>query len=146
MKQCEEIQKKANWVLVVLQCNIHSAPTMIKEHAYFALVRLITEYSSTAWSPYTSKGIASIEAVQRQAARFVSNDYQRSTSVSSLIIDLGWHTLHERRIMFDLALFYKIQNNLVDLKFPKDMTLNKSSTKKIHSETYELLAARIDSS
>jgi len=75
-KQCEEIQRKANRVLAVLQRNIHFVPTKIKGHACYALVRPITEYSSTTWSPYTSKGIASIEAIRRRVARFVSNDYR----------------------------------------------------------------------
>lgn len=93
-KQCEEIQRKANRVLAVLQRNIHSVPTKIKRHAYYALVRPITEYSSTTWSPYTSKGIASIEAIQRHVARFVSNDYRWSASVSSLINELGWKSMN----------------------------------------------------
>lgn len=84
-----------------VQRNIHSVPTKIKGHAYHALVRPITEYSSTTWSPYTSKGIASIVAIQRRVARFVSNDYRWSASVSSLINEMGWKSLRERRGMSD---------------------------------------------
>lgn len=99
-KQCEEIQRKANRVLAVLQRKIHS----VQGHAYYALVRPITEYSSTTWSPYTSKDIASVEEIQRRAARFVSNDYRLSTSVSSFINELGWKSLRERKVMSDFIL------------------------------------------
>ena len=52
--------------------------------------------------------------------------------------------LRERRVMSDLILFYEIQNNHVELNSPKDMTLNTSRTRKLHSVTYKLLPARID--
>ena len=84
-KQCEEVQKKANRVLVVLQRNIHSVPPKVKERAYQTFVRPITEYAYAVWSPHTAKGIATIESVQRRATRFVFNDYQRSTNVSSIL-------------------------------------------------------------
>ena len=54
-KQFEEVQKKANRVLAVLQHNIHSAPPKVKERAYQTLVRPITEYACAVWSPYTAK-------------------------------------------------------------------------------------------
>lgn len=50
----------------------------------------------------------------------------------------------EELILSDLILFYKIQNNLVELNFPKDMTLYTSHTRKLHSVPYKLLPARID--
>lgn len=46
--------------------------------------------------------------------------------------------------MFDLTLFYKIQNNLVDFKFPKEMSLNTSRCRKSHMLTYNLFPTRID--
>ena len=132
-KQCEEVQKKANRVLAVLQRNIHSASPKVKKRAYQTLVRPITEYACAVWSPHTAKGIAAVESVQRRAARFVFNDYQRSTSVSSLINELNWFLLHERRTLIYLTLFYKIQYNLVLLPFPNDLTLNTSCTRKSHN-------------
>ena len=84
-KQCEEVQKKANRVLAVLQRNIHSAPPKVEIRAYQTLERPITEYACAVWCPHTAKGIAIVESVQRRAARFVFNGYQRSTSASSLI-------------------------------------------------------------
>ena len=101
-------------------------------------------YACAAWSPHTAKGIPTVESVQRRAARFVFNDYQRSTSVSSLINELNWLLLQERRTLIDLTLFYKIQYNLVLLPFPNDLTLNTSCTRKSHNKTYKLLPALVD--
>jgi len=47
------------------------------------------------------------DKVQRRAARFVKNDYRRTTSVSGLFRDLGWQSLEDRRKNSRLALFYK---------------------------------------
>ena len=131
-------------MLAVLQRNIHSAPPKVKERAYQTLVRPITEYACSVWSPHTKKGIAAVESVQRRAARFVFNDYQRSTSMSSLIDELNWLLLQERRTLIDLTLFYKIHYNLVLLPFPNDLTLNTSYTRKSHNKTYKLLPAQVD--
>ena len=70
-KQAQEIRKKANRVLGVLQRNLSSCNPAVKERAYMGLVRPVTEYASVAWSPYTKKDIKCVEAVQRRATRFV---------------------------------------------------------------------------
>ena len=69
--QCDEIKKKANKVLGVLQRNFSSCSSDIKECAYLPLVRPLEEYATTTWSPYIVKGTSKIESIQRRAARFV---------------------------------------------------------------------------
>ena len=64
--------------------------------------------------------------------------------MSSLINELNWLLLQERRTLIDLTLFYKIQYNLVILSFPNDLTLNTSCTRKSHNKTYKLLPALVD--
>ena len=51
-----------------------------------------------------------LEKVQRRAARFVRRDYQRTTSASQLISELGWQSLAERRKTYRLTLLYKAIN------------------------------------
>ena len=55
-----------------------------EEACYKAMVRPILEHSSTVWSPFTKKNITMIEAVQRQAARFVTNIIMTKQAVSLL--------------------------------------------------------------
>jgi len=55
------------------------------------------EYACAAWDPYLQKDINSLERVQRKAARFCTNGYQPTASVTDMIRELGWQTLEQRR-------------------------------------------------
>jgi len=56
-----------------------------KATAYTIFVRPLLEFSSAAWDPHLAKDVHQLECVQRRAARFVMNDYRRTTSVTSLL-------------------------------------------------------------
>ena len=88
----------------------------------------------------TTKGFATAEPVQRQAGRFASNDYQRSSSVSSLINKLNWSSLQECRTIIDLLLFYEIQYDLVALPFPSELHLNSTCAIEVPYETQASLS------
>ena len=90
------------------------------------------EYASVAWSPHTAKDISAIESIQRRAARFVLNDYSRNSSVSAVLADLNWQSLEERRIINDLAMFYKIDSNFVNISFPAEISLGFQGTRRSH--------------
>ena len=81
----------------------------------------ITEYGSVAWSPCTLKDITFVESVQRRAARFVCNDYCRSSSVNTMLSNLGWQDLETRRKITDLTMFFKIKTGNVRISFPNDL-------------------------
>lgn len=61
--------------------------------------------ASAAWDPFTKRDKSSLEMVQRRAARFVKRDYRRTTNVSTLIEQLGWTSLAERRKIARLVIF-----------------------------------------
>ena len=71
------------------------------------------EYSSTVWHPYTDVLTTKLDNIQRRAARFSLHRYTRESSVSTMIKELGWQTLEERRHLNCLTMFYKIHSNLV---------------------------------
>ena len=54
------------------------------------MVRPIVEYANTVWSPYTKQNTSLLEAVQRRAARFVFHEFSYSSSVTSMLQQLGW--------------------------------------------------------
>ena len=54
--------------------------------------------------------------VQRRAARYVTNRYRNTNSVTSMLGDLEWDTLETRRKKIRLAMMYKIINNLIDIR------------------------------
>ena len=71
-----------------LQRNIYRCLPDVKTLAYTSLIRPHLEFASAAWEPYTARDISQLDKVQRRAARFVKNDYRRTTSVSGLVRDL----------------------------------------------------------
>ena len=66
---------------------------MVKVACYKSMIRPILEYASTVWSPYMKKNILMIEAVQRRAARFVTNTYNQTSSVTAMLFRLGWSSV-----------------------------------------------------
>ena len=77
------------------------------------------------WDPYRQGDVDKLNKIQRAAARFVTNNYQRKSSVTALIQDLSWTDLQTRRKNFRLTSLYKILNGLVavpvsDLLTPAD--------------------------
>ena len=53
--------------------------------------------------------------VQRRTARYVSNRFHYTSSVSSMLEELKWPTLEERRRKARLVLMYKIANEVVKI-------------------------------
>ena len=88
----------------------------MKERAYQTLVRPKLEYSSPIWNPQQKTQIKQLEQVQRNAARFVLNkpyNYQISSSVTTMLLQLNWPTLEDRFKAADQILMYKVINRLV---------------------------------
>ena len=101
------------WLNIIECFNIRD--TKIKEKVYQSLVRPTLEYACTTWDPYLKDDKHRIEMVQRRAARYVSNRFHYTSSVSSILEELKWPTLEERRRKARLVLMYKIVNGLVKI-------------------------------
>ena len=75
------------------------------------------EYCASICDPHHGKYIDT-EKVQGKAARFVTSKPHRYDSpvlVTSLIQDLGWVSLQDRRLHLRLTSFYKLVGNIVDI-------------------------------
>ena len=79
-----EVKAKATKILGPLRRNLSHCSSKVKEQAYNSLVRPRVEYATPAWAPYEKQHIASIEAVQRSALRFVTGDYSRYSGVTAM--------------------------------------------------------------
>ena len=88
---------KANSTLGFLRRNLKACTPKLRETAYFSLVRSSLEYSSAVWDPFRQKDTDKLEKIQRAAARFVTQNYRQTASVTSLIKNLGWTDLKTRR-------------------------------------------------
>ncbi|XP_056006769.1 uncharacterized protein LOC130050570 [Ostrea edulis] len=109
------ITKRANSTSAFLRRNIHQCPRETKALCYKALVRPLLEYASVIWDPHTTENINKIDMVQRRAARMVMNDFRTTSSVSSMIQQLNWPLLQERRAQVRSIMMYRIVYQLVDI-------------------------------
>ena len=85
----ESTAAKANRKLGFLKRNIKVKDRDLKEKAYKAIVRPTTEYCATVWDPYYLNQATTLEKVQRWAARWVTGRFHNTSSVSSMLNDLG---------------------------------------------------------
>ena len=92
-----QITSKANRIKGFLQRNLHKCPSITKSNCYKAMVKPILEYAAVIWSPHTQRDINMIERSQRQAARFVMNNFSPYASVTQMLISLNWPTLAQCR-------------------------------------------------
>ena len=88
------VAKKENNINAFLSRNISSGPSKIKAQCYTTLVRPTMEYACIIWDPVTQKNIRELEMVQRRAARFVTEDY-RTTSSMTQMLALQWTELQQ---------------------------------------------------
>ena len=91
------ITKKANAISFFLRRNINSCSRQVKAQCYTTLIRPNLEYAANVWDPYTKFNINKLKKCQRRAARFVIGVYSRESSVTSMLKELKWPTLQQRR-------------------------------------------------
>ena len=92
-----------------------------------AFVRPKLEYASAVWDPHTRTQINQIEKVQRRAARYVTNRYHNTSSVTDMLHNLNWPSLEIRRTRVRLIMFYKIIHHVVAIH-PLDTLLLPTTT------------------
>ena len=136
-----KIASKANSTLGFLKRNLKGCPSKLKEIAYFSMVRSLLEYSCPVWDPYRQGDIAKLNKIQRAAARFVTNNYQRKSSVTALIQDLGWTDLQTRRKNFRPTSLYKILNGLIAVPVSDLLTPADERTRGGHKKSFKHIRA-----
>ena len=136
--------KKANNMLGFLRRNLRVSNSDTKAAAYKSIVRSNLEYCASTWSPYTTSGKHKLEMVQRRAARYVTNRYHNTSSVTEMLLELDWESLESRRVKIQLTLLYKIINDLVDIPAPAYLTPTTTKTRANHSKKYRQFPSKCD--
>jgi hypothetical protein len=73
--------------------------------------------------------------VQKRAAPYVQNNYNNTSSITSMTDTLGWPTLAERRLKIRLIMMYKITHALIAI--PSNILIpTDSRTRKYHNQTF----------
>ena len=135
------ITSKANSTLGFLRKNLKACPPKLKETAYFSLVISSLEYSSAVWDPLRQEDIDKLEKNQRSAARFVTQNYRQTASVTSLIQNLGLTDLKTKRKNFGLVSMFKILNELVEIPINDRLFPADRRTRGGHNQAYKHLRA-----
>ena len=114
-EQTSAAVKNANSALHMVTRNLRHCPRSTRATAYLTLVRPKLEYCASVWDPHTQEDVHTLEMVNRRAARSVYKKSWRQQDVSptTLLQELGWPTLQERRQRLRLCMMYKICNGLV---------------------------------
>ena len=78
----------------------------------------VLEYASSVWDPHQKEDIDRLEKVQKRAARYACNNYFERTpgTITSMLQQLKWNSLEQRRRHNRLGMLYRIENGLVDLQ------------------------------
>ena len=76
--------------------------------------------------------------VQRRAPRFACNNYRREASVTTMLDELGWRSLKQRRADQRLIMLYKIVNNLVEIDLSKELIPLRRHSRNSHSKSFRI--------
>ena len=138
---------KANSILGFLKRNTQNCPKQIKEKCYNTLVKPILNYGCSVWDPHHSNQIQNLEKVQKNAARYVTNNYSfLPGSTQNNMNELRWQTLAEQRAKSKLITLYKGLNNLIEI--PTDhfkANVNKRHTRQSGNQKLTIPHSKIDS-
>ena len=116
---------KANRTLGFLRRNLWFCTREVKICTYNMLVLPVLEYACEVWDPFVANQKQRLEMVHRRAARFCSSDFKKYSSVTTMMTNLGWETLEERRKKIRLTMLYKIANGLVGIDCDQYLTMAK---------------------
>ena len=128
--------KKANNSLAFLQRNLQISQKHIKAQTYTTLIQPQLEYAAAVWDPWTGTKINAIEKVQRRAARYVYRDYDCYSSPTTMMQQLGWRSLEQRRVDIRLAFLYKCVHGLVAIDLSSGLVPQKRDLRHGHSMSY----------
>ena len=111
-KHVREIIGQANRKLGFVKRILGKCGDTVRETGYFSLVRPHLEYAASIWDPHEAGLVTELERVQRRSARYVKGRYENLISVTSLLQQLDWAPLSDRRLNFRINLLNKLQGEI----------------------------------
>ena len=139
------ITQKANRSLNFIRRNLGRCSSKTKEMAYKSLVQPHLQYACAAWDPHQAQHIQKIEKIQSRAARFVTGNYGRYESVSTMKTELGWLPQQASRFVCRMTTLYKITNSHIAVSLPDNITPNTRVSRGHHDHQFTVPPAYIDS-
>ena len=130
--------KKASSTLGFIRRNLYHCPQQTRHTAYITLVRSVLDYGSTIWDPHLKCDIEKLERIQRQGARFITNDYKSREvgSMTKMLEELDLKPMHQRRKDLRLTFLYKIVEGLVPAVPSEDYLTPQRNKRRITERTF----------
>ena len=82
--------------------------------------------------------------VQRRAARYATNRYHNTSSVTDMLQDLDWESLESRRVKIQLTLLFKVIQDLVDIPASAYLTPASTRTRANHTKELRQISSKSD--
>ena len=139
--QIQSVKQKANGTLAFLRRNIPKiCPLSTKEKCVRSLVKPILNYGCCVWDPHQKNQIESLEKVNKNAARFVTNNYSyRTGSTKENMTQLKWTPLKEQRAKIKLNILYKATNKHIEIDNASE--LRRSIRRGRHSDEHSFIVS-----
>ena len=79
---------------------------------YFAFIQPVIDYCALIWGLSSDSNIHRIRSFQNRAARIISNEFSFSVSGTSLVNQLGWLNVTQRRDFLYACMIFKCIHGL----------------------------------
>ena len=125
-EQCDKLVCKGNSQLGMLMRTCHF--TMNKKQKrtfYLTIVRSIFEHCSIIWRPKSTNQIASFDAIQKKAIKWINGrrfDHYSDLEYFNKQKELNILPIKFKFVLNDLIMYYKIINLLIHIKLPEHFT------------------------
>ena len=111
----------------------HTLSPALLNTVYKSIIQPLFDYCDTVWGDCSKSQQLILQRLQNRAARIITGDFDYTHSVTSLIQNLGWTKLAERRQFHISTLMYKSLNemapNYLQSKFIKRNTVHSLNTR-----------------
>jgi len=87
-----------------------------------------------------------IESGRKSGVRFVNGDYSRESNVTSMLKELKWPTLQQRRTNTKMVMMYRIVHHLVAIPSQMYLTPATTRTTRGHDQKFQIPFSRIQRS
>ena len=140
------IASKANRSLGLMKRSLQMCQQDAKALAYTSLVRWHLENASSTWDPHTDSNKYKLEAVQHGASHFVTRNYNWKIPEMSIVQELDWRNLEQRRREHSLKLMFKVVNGQSELKMSDyyNQRTQQITHQSLHEKCYVLPQCRTD--
>lgn len=123
---------KASQTLGYTRRNLRKSPPNIRKLAYLTFIRPQLEFASSIWSPHQDYLITNLELVQNRAARFITGNYERKSSITKMKLEHSLHPLQVRRYVSLLCLLHGYIHNTRPHSLPLKTPLRMS--RRLHNQ------------